>query len=205
MSRDISRCGIPPQKRFKKLSRNFAKNNYSRKSLSMNQFCRIALLIFLIKVSAVAYAGAPIASVNDDNDEEMAPAVKEKVTDLENKDLQAFCNNWYGTRYQYGGCSRSGIDCSCFARTLYKAVYGIELERSSAVQYKQTKRVKRIRQLEEGDLVFFRVHSMKINHVGVYIGDRKFIHATTANGVIVSSLDEPNYKREFYRAGTILR
>lgn len=46
---------------------------------------------------------------------------------------------------------------------------------------------------------------MKINHVGVYIGDRKFIHATTASGVVVSSLDEPNYKREFYRAGTILR
>ncbi len=190
---------------FKKLSRNFAEINYSRKSFSMNVFYRIALLFILINASATAYAGAPVAIVNDDNDEEMAPAVKEKVTDLENKDLQAFCNNWYGAKYQYGGCSRTGIDCSCFARTLYKAVYGIELQRSSAIQYKQTKRVKRIPQLEEGDLVFFRVHSMKINHVGVYIGDRKFIHATTASGVVVSSLDEPNYKREFYRAGTILR
>lgn len=166
---------------------------------------RLTLIIFFIHASIQANAGAPVATNNSENDTEIVPVANEKVTDLENKELQAFCNNWYGTKYQYGGCSRTGIDCSCFARTLYKTVYGIDLERSSAIQYKQTKRVKRIRQLEEGDLVFFRVHSMKINHVGVYIGDRKFIHATTANGVIVSSLDEPNYKREFYRAGTILR
>ncbi len=121
----------------------------SESYLNMNVFYRIVLLFFFINISLIPLSAAePSVTDNEDNDKEMSPAPKENVTNLENKDLQAFCNDWYGTKYQYGGCSRSGIDCSCFARTLYKTVYRIDLERSSAIQYKQTRRVKRINKLE---------------------------------------------------------
>lgn len=151
----------------------------------LNRSLGIILLI-------IAMAGSALAS-----------SPKDILLSIENENLQDFCNNWYGTKYKGGGCSKTGIDCSCFARTLYKHVYDTDLDRSSAMQCQQSKAIKKIRKLKEGDLVFFKIKSLKVNHVGVYLGDRKFIHATTSNGVIVSSLDETYYKNYYHRGGRV--
>lgn len=114
--------------------------------------------------------------------------------------LEAFCSEWSGTPYRYGGSSKTGTDCSGFASQLYREVYEISLPRSSGEMAKLSIRVEE-KDLRSGDLVFFKINGKTISHVGVYLGDKKFIHASTKRGVIISHLDEEYYRRTFSHGG----
>ncbi len=59
-------------------------------------------------------------------------------------------------------------------------------------------------ELKEGDLVFFKIKSKSITHIGIYLGDNRFAHASTSRGVVISNLNEPYYSRYFYKGGRIL-
>lgn len=120
----------------------------------------------------------------------------EEVADL--KTLE-FIQDWWGTRYRYGGTSRSGIDCSSFTGKLYAQVYGITTPRTAREQYKVTNRVKRD-ELQEGDFVFFNTRG-GISHVGVYIANGYFAHSSTSSGVTVSSLNDSYYSGRFIGGG----
>lgn len=122
--------------------------------------------------------------------------------DLQSNRLYAFSNDWYGTPYKYGGCDRRGVDCSCFVNILYQSVYAISLARSAAEMFKACESLKGDN-INEGDLVFFKIGGNAITHVGVYLKNRQFIHASTSRGVIVNSLDEAYYKKYFYCAGKV--
>ncbi|HEX5001404.1 MAG TPA: C40 family peptidase [Bacteroidia bacterium] len=111
---------------------------------------------------------------------------------------------WLGIPYSYGGKSAAGIDCSGFVNAVLKGAYGIDITANSADLYKQSGHIKK-GALEEGDLVFFRIRHRSVSHVGIYLGDGRFIHASTRNGVIVSSLDSPYYKRYFAGGGRLNR
>lgn len=107
---------------------------------------------------------------------------------------------WIGTPYRSGGQSRKGTDCSGFVRQVYKKVYGIDLPRSTTEQVEEGKRVRR-RKLREGDLVFFHGSKRRrANHVGIYLKEGKFVHASTSRGVMVSRLDE-DYWDEYWLRG----
>ena len=123
-----------------------------------------------------------------------------ELTSSDNIKLYELIEEWYGTPYKMGGCSKAGIDCSCFAKTIYSEVYGINLSRSSIDIAKEINPAK-INQLKEGDLIFFKIYKNRISHVGVYLKDNKFAHATTSKGVIVSNLDEKYWSRTFHIAG----
>lgn len=114
-------------------------------------------------------------------------------------------SEWLGTPYKYGGNSKRGTDCSGFVLQVYSKIYDKKLERSSDGQ--ATKNVKKVGKgnLKTGDLVFFRTasKSKKIDHVGIYLKDNRFIHASTSRGVIVSSLDEAYYKRTWRKGGRV--
>lgn len=112
--------------------------------------------------------------------------------------------SWIGTPYKYGGHSRRGTDCSGLVMEVYKNVYGMSITHHSADIYsKHCRRIKRS-ELKEGDLVFFSfVKSGKISHVGIYLRDGKFVHASSSRGVIVSSLGESYYRRGFVAAGRL--
>lgn len=110
--------------------------------------------------------------------------------------------DWLGTGYRFGGQDSLGVDCSGFSSILYKQVFGIELKGGSYDIIKQvdiTFKDKAL--LREGDLLFFKIRKRRISHVGVYLGNGKFAHSSTTNGVIISDLNDPYYKKFFYKAG----
>ncbi len=111
--------------------------------------------------------------------------------------------NWIGIPYHYSGTTSEGIDCSGFVNALYSKVYLKNIgARSSADIYKNIRKVDRD-ELKEGDLVFFRIHKHRVSHVGLYLGDGKFVHASVKNGVIISDLKEPYYHKYYAGGGPL--
>lgn len=108
--------------------------------------------------------------------------------------LQEEIKEYLGIPYRSGGTSPKGMDCSGFARTIYANLFGIELPHNSAAQFSFPKLQKIDEdELQTGDLVFFS-RKKRINHVGVYLGDGNFIHATNGKGIVISSLDDQHWK-----------
>ncbi|MBF9142963.1 C40 family peptidase [Hymenobacter properus] len=120
----------------------------------------------------------------------------------ENKDLLRTVTDWIGAPYSYGSNSRRGTDCSGFVTRVFREVYGINLIHSSRAMFSTTKRVAKS-EMETGDLVFFRRGKGPIYHVGIYLKDGKFAHSATNGGVMISSLNQPYYHRNFYAAGRV--
>jgi lipoprotein Spr len=120
---------------------------------------------------------------------------------LDNVALYSFIEDWLGVEYHLGGLDKSGIDCSGFAKRLYEAVFGMELSHSSGEQYSSTRHLKKGSEPSEGDLVFFRTHGRRISHVGVYLWNDYFVHASTSQGVTVSSLKEEYWHKHYVGAG----
>jgi hypothetical protein len=110
-------------------------------------------------------------------------------------------DSWMGTRYRFGGESRSGIDCSAFTREIFRETFGMELPRNTAMQVQEGSSVSRD-DLAPGDLVFFRRGGTR--HVGIYLGDNEFLHASTSRGVTISNLDENYYRRYYWTARRVL-
>lgn len=125
--------------------------------------------------------------------------------DLEdNHKLYIEAAEWIGTPYRTGGDSKRGTDCSGLSSQIYKKVYRTQLSRNTEEQKNESSKVSK-RNLREGDLVFFTSSKSgkRTAHVGVYLKDGKFIHASTGNGVIVSSLEERYYTQHWMCGGRI--
>lgn len=124
----------------------------------------------------------------------------------DNLGLYAFVADWIGTPYRFGGSTDRGTDCSGFVHSLMGEVYKLSVPRSSSASLMATtKRVDK-KNLKEGDLVFFNINNRRggrASHVGIYLKGDKFVHATTQNGVIISSLNEPYYRRTYIGAGRL--
>ena len=108
---------------------------------------------------------------------------------------------WIGIPYRWGGTTRRGIDCSAFVQQYVRKSLGIELPRTTATQVHRGTRISK-GELQPGDLVFFRRRGVR--HVGVYLGDGDFIHASSSRGVTVSSLSSSYYTRHYWTARRIL-
>jgi hypothetical protein len=114
--------------------------------------------------------------------------------------------SWLKTPHVEGGLTRNGIDCSGLTYLVYKNVYGKTLERSSANMMKKNCRKIRKRKLKEGDLVFFNTSGKRrseINHVGIYLKDNKFVHASTSKGVMINTLAENYYQKTWVCGGRV--
>lgn len=123
------------------------------------------------------------------------------IEELKNEKLFTFLDEWYGTPYRYGGSSKSGIDCSAFTGFLMAAVYSVSIPRNSRDQFSICQKIGK-NDLTEGDLVFFKTRNT-ISHVGVYLGNNKFAHASTSSGVMISDLDEVYFARKYAGSGRI--
>jgi lipoprotein Spr len=116
--------------------------------------------------------------------------------------LYSAIEEWYGVRYKYGSCSKRGIDCSCLVNELYREAYQCNTPRDTKGLYEKIRKIDRD-ELREGDLVFFKMTGRKVDHVGIYLSDGKFVHASTQNGVMISSLREEHFKKAFKTGGRL--
>ena len=140
------------------------------------------------------------------NYQELARASVRLGIDIDMKDNHALyveSSNWLGVPYRGGGTSKRGVDCSGLTTAIYKKVYRQTLERTADDQRKKDCQKVKKGNLKEGDLVFFHNGRKKktASHVGIYLKDRKFIHASTRQGVIISRLDEAYWEKHWLSGG----
>ncbi|ATL49019.1 glycoside hydrolase [Chitinophaga caeni] len=124
------------------------------------------------------------------------------VEEVVNEKLFGFIDDWYGTPYRFGGNSKQGIDCSNFVNTMMASVFNLSLIGNSVQLYAKSARVQK-KNLKPGDLVFFKIHHRRISHVGVYLRNDRFVHASSSSGVMISDLNETYWKRYYAGAGRI--
>ena len=126
-------------------------------------------------------------------------------TELTNMLLLSQLEKWYGTQYCFGGSTDSCIDCSSFTQVILQDVYNVKIPRNSQQQFDASTKIE-TKNLKEGDLVFFNTvsASMIITHVGVYVCNNKFAHASTSKGVTISDLSEKYYTKAFRGAGRFI-
>jgi NlpC/P60 family len=125
------------------------------------------------------------------------------VETLTNTTLYNLIDEWWRTPYRLGGSTKKGIDCSAFVQTLMLGVFAVQMPRTAREQRSMTNKISS-EELREGDLVFFNTRG-GVSHVGVYLHNNKFVHASTSSGVMISDLNEDYWRRKFLVAGRILQ
>lgn len=128
-----------------------------------------------------------------------APAVSASETEAR---LRSAADRWNGAPYQYGGTSKRGVDCSALVQAVYGNEFQLSLPRSTDEQADVGTRISRST-LRPGDLVFFRT-GWKQDHVGIYLSDGEFLHASTSEGVTVSRLDRSYWQNHWWQARRLI-
>lgn len=124
-----------------------------------------------------------------------------EVETITNTKLFVAIEDWWATRYRYGGTTKKGIDCSAFTGALINEAFGLSLPRTAREQYAQCEKIAK-ENLAEGDLVFFNTRG-GVSHVGVYLGNNYFVHSSVHSGVTINSLDDDYYSRKYIGGGKI--
>jgi len=143
------------------------------------------------KPFAVAVLGALLASAAFAQ-EPPAPPVQQQPKGMVERAL-----SWIGVRYRFGGeDEKKGFDCAGLVRRAFSSI--IDLPRTAASQFREGLVVSR-EELKPGDLVFFRnTYKRGISHVGIYVGDGRFVHAASSRrAVVVDRLDAEYYRERF--------
>lgn len=127
------------------------------------------------------------------------PAIKP----LDQSKMMREISRYMGVPYVHGGTSTDGLDCSGYTMLVYKNSVGKLLPRSAAEQAKVGRGV-RLEDLKFGDLIFFNTTGEPNSHVGIYIGDDLFAHASVTLGVTISSLQSSYYEKRFEGAKRVI-
>ena len=163
----------------------------------------VYFILIVLSVSLLGCAGSPASRQYS-----VDPAYNHfpQRTHFSKKTVRRFLSqqlqSWKGTPYRVGGLSRRGIDCSGFVYVTYWNKLGMELPRTTELQGDVGHRISQKR-LTYGDLVFFKT-GIFTRHVGIYIGNRQFIHASTSKGVMKSSLDSYYWSRRYWKAKRVI-
>ncbi|WP_188015152.1 NlpC/P60 family protein [Vibrio harveyi] len=146
-------------------------------------------LIISVLLSACSSGPDPETQVN------ASLSVNQLLSD--NQDLYQFYNEWEGAPYRLGGTKKSGIDCSAFVQKAFVEAYKMSLPRTTRQQSKQGVEMS-WSDAQQGDLVFFKT-KRSTYHVGIYLGNKQFMHASTSKGVIISRIDNPYWASKFWQ------
>lgn len=132
-----------------------------------------------------------------------AEMMEANVEDIDNINLYSFIDQWYGTKYLWGGTTKEGVDCSALVQNMFREVFRKDIVRTSIMQYGMSIELPTKDSLKEGDLVFFKTRGNFISHVGVYLKNNFFVHSCSSKGVTISSLDENYWTKVYAAAGRI--
>lgn len=154
----------------------------------MNQFFSLMAAVFLcFSITACSHVTDPGPLKNN------AVSNKETVTDR----LYSQYDKWKGVRYKMGGLSKNGVDCSGFVYLTYLELFDKKLPRSTRLQSQIGKKIKADKR-RSGDLVFFKT-GWTVRHVGIYLENNSFMHASKKQGVMISRLDDPYWKSKYWK------
>ena len=148
---------------------------------------------------------APSAAPPPSESHAAAPRSSGKVPadKIDDQKMMDVILGYLGTPYVYGGESKSGIDCSAFTSAVYGQSMNVKLPRTAADQVKEGTPVS-FDDLKFGDLMFFNTTGANPSHVGIYIGDDLFAHASEAFGVTISSIESSYYKKRYTESRRII-
>ena len=174
----------------------------------------LAVLPGEVKLAGVKVTAPPVAPANTQTllydaalslPNKYANLLGVAPTDLTNALLLSQMEKWFGTQYCFGGSTDSCIDCSSFTQVILRDVYNVKIPRNSQQQFDASTKIE-VENLKEGDLVFFNTvsASMIITHVGVYVCNNKFVHASTSKGVTINDLSEKYFAKAFRGAGRFI-
>lgn len=149
-------------------------------------------------LSACSHNGQQISDKTQ-NRVNLAGTFRSGITGDQFAKLHDFYHDWQGVRYRLGGSSKRGIDCSAFVLMAFDLAFGVDMPRSTAEQRYVGRKIDK-HELDVGDLAFFR----KNNHVGIYIGNNQFIHASTSKGVTTNSLSDVYWAKNYTQSRRIV-
>lgn len=152
------------------------------------------LLLLITSCTSVAY---------NQNYNQTKPQSNEQTVKEANS-IEKFINSHYGAKYVLGASGPNSFDCSGFVMALYKEIYKVNLPRTAKKQYYYGRHISKS-ELSYGDLVFFNTNGRGISHVGVYLEDEKFGHASTSRGVMISNLNDYYFKNKFIAGRRIIK
>jgi len=159
--------------------------------MKKHTFSRHAIFIFSLLISACA-SNHPTINVTD-----ISP-----TSDIK-KALYAQHAEWKSVKYRWGGLSKSGIDCSGFVNRTFAEKFNLQLPRTTQQQINSGTPIYKQSKLKPGDLVFFKTGIYQ-RHVGIYLEQRRFLHVSTSKGVILSHLDNPYWRKKYWKAIRVL-
>ena len=163
------------------------------------KFPHIMILKFLIITIFLFLSACSTRGVNSYN-RTIAPPYKNnnKTTALLYKEYEKYSH----TRYQYGGQSTSGIDCSALVQAIYKNSFHKNIPRTTKDQAKIGYRVNK-KDAKPGDIILFKT-GYNVRHAGIIIQKGKFLHSSTKRGVIITDIDKPYYKKRYWQIRRVL-
>lgn len=130
-----------------------------------------------------------------------ARAPQAKQADQSRRTVTSIAQRMLGTPYRYGGASPRGFDCSGLVWYSHQRA-GIRVPRTASAQQRSAKQQVAVRDLQIGDLLFFRIAARRTDHVGIYIGSGQFIHAPSRGGTVArASLSDAYWKKRLVGAG----
>lgn len=156
---------------------------------------------------SVRYSSAPPKPVADHRVTHTEPEPSDSRRDVSPVDvalMQRIVDGYIGVPYRSGGFGRLGVDCSGLVYAVYRDYDGLHLPPNTRKLFDQLSRVS-YRNLECGDLVFFSLGGEYVSHVGIYVGDGRFVHASRSQGVMVSAMSEDYYRNSYVGARRVLR
>lgn len=173
-------------------------SDYNHRVMAMKHVHMINQLAFICLILAGCSSTPSIVSPSDTND--FKDTNLATSNGIRNKLLTQH-REWKGAPYRYGGLNKRGVDCSGFVHLTYLNKFGITIPRTT-IQQSRTGREISQKQLVAGDLVFFRTGLAK-QHVGIYMGKRKFLHASTSRGVTISNMDNVYWRDKYWKSQRI--
>ena len=167
------------------------------------------IFLCLLATCSCSIRSAPRYTADDSKDSDSKSVVRElrERRRASPSRLARVVEGYLGVPYRWGGTTRAGMDCSAFARAIFRKTYGIELPRTTKQIYRVGRPVSRRQDLKPGDLVFFRNTSSGpgVSHVGIYLSKGHFAHVGVSTGATITPLDHPYFHRRYVGARRVER